>query len=119
MASSTEAIETVDQLFDIRKGDEDVLHKRLAATVLYAVACCLNSKDGNISVEGICTIAGLFFENPLGDEKEYSSRLDELIETSSDGRAHQERKSQEAFRANAGRRAFSLVETCPLGIQGR
>lgn len=81
MASSTEAIETVDLLFDIRKGDEDVLHKRLAATVLYAVACYLNSKDGHISVEGICTIAGLFFEKPLGDEKEYSSRLDELIET--------------------------------------
>lgn len=80
-ASSTEAIETVDQLFDIRKGDEDVLYKHLTATVLYAVVCYLNSKDGHISVEGICTIAGLFFENPLGDEKEYSSRLDELIET--------------------------------------
>ena len=49
--------------------------------MLYAVACYLNSKDGHIPVEGICTIAGLFFENPLGDEKEYSSRLDELIET--------------------------------------
>lgn len=80
-ASSAEAIETIDQLFDIRKEDEDALHKRLAATVLYAMACYLNSKDGHISVEGICTIAGLFFENPLGDEKEYSSRLDELIET--------------------------------------
>lgn len=80
-ASSNEAVEAVNQLFGIRKGDEDVLHKRLATTVLYAVACYLNSKDGHISVEDICTIAGLFFENPLGDEKEYSSRLDELIET--------------------------------------
>lgn len=67
----------IDSLFVLSKKDS---YSCLAATVLYASAHYVQAADGSISVEKICDTAQLLFAKPLGDENEYSSRLDEIIE---------------------------------------
>ena len=69
--------QAIDSLFVLSKKDS---YSCLAATVLYASAHYVQAADGSISVEKICDTAQLLFVKPLGDEDEYSSRLDEIIE---------------------------------------
>lgn len=69
--------QAIDSLFILSKEDS---YSCLAATVLYASGYYAQAVDGRISVKKICDIVQLFFAKPLGDENEYSSRLDEIIE---------------------------------------
>lgn len=69
--------QAIDSLFVLRKEDS---YAYLAATVLYASGYYAQAVDERISVKRICDIAQLFFAKPLGEENEYSSRLDEIIE---------------------------------------
>lgn len=69
--------QAIDSLFVLSKEDS---YACLAATVLYASGYYAQAVDGRISVKKICDIVQLFFAKSLGDENEYSSRLDEIIE---------------------------------------
>lgn len=68
--------QTIDSLFLFNKENS---YDSLTSTVLYAAAYYAKAASDHINVEQICNVAQLFFAKPLGDEKEYSSRLDEII----------------------------------------
>lgn len=70
--------QAIDNLFLASKENG---YDSLASTVLYATAHYVEATNNHISVEQICSVAQLFFAKPLGDEKEYSNRLDEIIMT--------------------------------------